>query len=135
MQAEEPHNTALVIADNHETVLQAVSKTLEKAGFTILAASSGAQALRVCRESRYPVGLAIIDTATAGIQVSELVAQFDAMSPGMRTLFLTEENEEEALRGISTAGHVRGFLHKPFRRAHLLGQVLEMMDRPLALTA
>jgi CheY-like chemotaxis protein len=112
---------------------------LEKAGFTILAASSGAQALQYCRarahDSRYPVQLAIIDAATPGIDVPELVGQLDTISPGVRTLFLTDDQEERSLRGIATSGRVRGFLHKPFRRAQLLGQVLEMMDRPLALTA
>jgi response regulator RpfG family c-di-GMP phosphodiesterase len=66
--------------------------------------------------------------------VAELVGQLDAISPKMRTLFLTGD-DDQSLRGIGAAGHVRGFLHKPFRRAQLLGQVLEMMDRPLALTA
>lgn len=135
METEDSHNTAVVVADNQETVLQAVSTTLGKAGFTILAASSGAQALQYCRDSRHPVQLAIIDAATAGINVPELVGQLDMISPGVRTLFLTDDLEEQSLRGMAASGRVRCFLHKPFRRAQLLGQVLEMMDRPLALTA
>ena len=134
METEDSHNTAVVVADNRETVLQAVSTTLEKAGFTVLAASSGAQAIRRCRESSHPVNLAIIDSA-AGINVPELVGQLDAISPGMRTLFLTDFEAEESLRVVPTSGHIRGFLRKPFRRAQLLGQVLEMMDRPMVLTA
>ncbi|HEV3198311.1 MAG TPA: response regulator [Bryobacteraceae bacterium] len=139
METEDSHNTAVVVADNRETVLQAVSTTLEKAGFTVLPASSGAEALQYCRarahDSRHAVQLAIIDATTDGLNVAELVGQLDAISPGMRTLFLTAGDEEQSLRGIAAPGRVRGFLHKPFRRAHLLGQVLEMMDRPLALTA
>ncbi|MBZ5619037.1 MAG: response regulator [Acidobacteriia bacterium] len=135
MQTEDSPNTAVVVADNRETVLQAVSTTLEKAGFTILPASSGAEALKYCRESPRPVGLAIIDTGTSGLNAAELVGQLDAFSPEMRTLFLTGEDEEESLRGVGASGHIRGFLRKPFRRAQLLGQVLEMMDRPLVVTA
>jgi CheY-like chemotaxis protein len=139
MGPEDSHNTAVVVADNRETVLQAVSTTLEKAGFTILAASSAADALQHCRahahDSRHAVQLAIIDATTAGINVAELVGQLESISPGMRTLFLTSGDEEQSLRGIAAAGRVRGILHKPFRRAQLLGQVLEMMDQPLALTA
>jgi response regulator RpfG family c-di-GMP phosphodiesterase len=134
METEDSPNTVVVVADNRETVLQAVSTTLEKAGFTILAASSSAEALQYCRDTRHPVQLAIIDAA-AGIDVAELVGQLDAISPEMRTLFLADDYEERSLRGIGAPGRVRGFLGKPFRRAQLLGQVLEMMDRPLALTA
>jgi two-component system sensor histidine kinase/response regulator len=133
METEDSHNTAIVVADNRETVLKAVSTTLAKAGFTILPASSGAEALQYFRDSRYPVQLAIIDAATPGIDVRELVGQLEAISPGMRTLFLTDD--EQSLRGVGAGNRIRGILHKPFRRAQLLGQVLEMMDRPLALTA
>jgi response regulator RpfG family c-di-GMP phosphodiesterase len=135
METVDSQNTAVVVADNRETVLKAVSTTLKKAGFTILAASSGAEALRHFRDKRYPVQLAIIDTATAGINVEELVSQLDTVSPGVRTLFLADENEEESLRGVGAPGRIRGFLHKPFRRAQLLGHVLEIMDAPLVLTA
>jgi len=134
METEDSHNTAVVVADNRETVLKAVSTTLAKAGFTILAASSGAEALKYFRDSRHPVQLAVIDATTSGINVAELVGQLDEISPGMRTLFLTDR-EEQSLHAIGAAGRVREVLHKPFRRAQLLGQVLEMMDRPLALTA
>jgi hypothetical protein len=30
---------------------------------------------------------------------------------------------------------IRSFLRKPFRRAHFLGQVLEIMEKPKVLTA
>jgi response regulator RpfG family c-di-GMP phosphodiesterase len=134
MEPEDSHNTAVVVADNRETVLQAISTTLEKAGFNVLAASTRSQAIRCFRESAHPVNLAIIDSA-AGINVPELVGQLDAISPGVRTLFLTDFETEESLRAVPASGHIRGFLRKPFRRAKLLGQVLEIMDKPMVLTA
>jgi two-component system cell cycle sensor histidine kinase/response regulator CckA len=135
MTTEDSPSIAVVVADNRETVLRAVSGTLEKAGFTILAASSGAAAIKYCRESKQPVNLAIIDAETPGLNLADLVRQLEALSPNMRTLFLTVEGQEELLHSVSGSGRVRGMLRKPFRRAHLLGQVLEMMDRPLVLTA
>jgi CheY-like chemotaxis protein len=135
MRTEDPPNIAIVVADNHETVLQAVSATLEKAGFTILSASAGGTAVRLTRDSRNPVNLAVIDTTTPGINFAELSRELEGMHPGIRTLFLTEESPEELLHSLPGAGHIRGILRKPFRRAQLLGQVLEMMDRSLVLTA
>lgn len=135
METEDSRNIAVVVADNRETILQSVSATLEKAGFTVLAASNSADALRRCGESSHPVGLAIIDVAVDGVNAPELAEQLDAISPGMRTMFLTGDGDEESLGASSVSGHNRGFLRKPFRRAQLLGQVLEMMDRPMVLTA
>ncbi len=134
METEDSHNVAVVVADNQETVLQSISMTLEKAGFTVLAASSSAAAIRFCSESAHPVDLAIIDSATEGINAPELAGQLDRISPGIRTLFLTDD-QNESFRVMPRSGHIHGFLRKPFRRAHLLGQVLEIMDRPMVLTA
>jgi len=134
MEAKDLSDTAVVVTDDQEKVLQTVSSTLEKAGFTILAASSGASALKRCRESDVPVNLAIIDTTTFGVDVAELVGQLDVISPKIRTLFLTGDDENE-LRGVRGTGHGRRSLRKPFRRSQLLGQVLEIMNEPLVLTA
>jgi response regulator RpfG family c-di-GMP phosphodiesterase len=135
MRTEDPPNMAVVVADNHETVLQAVSGTLEKAGFTILSASTSGVAVRLTRDSRNPVNLAVIDTTTPGVNFAELSRELERVSPGIRTLFLTDESPEELLHSLPDAGRIRSILRKPFRRAQLLGQVLEMMDRPLVLTA
>jgi len=135
MRTEDLPNTAIVVADNHETVLQAVSATLEKAGFTILSASTSGTAVRLTGDSRNPVNLAVIDTATPGVNFAELSRELERVNPGIRTLFLTDESPEEVLHSLPNADRIHTILHKPFRRAQLLGQVLEMMDRPLVLTA
>ncbi|HTS26102.1 MAG TPA: response regulator [Bryobacteraceae bacterium] len=126
METEDSQKIALVVADNRETVLRSVSATLEKAGFIVLATSSGSEAIKYARESAHPVELAVIDSEAKGINAPELAGQLDEISPLMRTLLLTSEAVPRRKAGI---------LHKPFRRARLLGQVFEILDRPKVLTA
>jgi CheY-like chemotaxis protein len=135
MEPEDSPKVAIVVADNQETVLQSITTTLEKAGFTVLATSSSAEALRYCRDRSQPVDLAIIDSAAAGINAPELAEQLDAITPGIRKMFLTGEEGEGTLWEVRCFSHTCRFLRKPFRRAQFLGQVLEMTDRPMVLSA
>jgi CheY-like chemotaxis protein len=134
MGTEDSLNTAVVVGDERGAVLKEVSATLGKAGFVVMTAVSGRAALERCRARHRPVDLAVIDIAAAGIKPLEVARQLHEMSPCVRMLFLSDGNPETA-RETESLGHVRRFLPKPFRRCQFLGQVLEMMDQPKALSA
>jgi CheY-like chemotaxis protein len=134
MDSKESPVDVLVVANNEETVLQAISSTLEKAGFAVTGASSGAGALERVRQSRIQPELAVIDTTVPGIDVQDLLFQLQKVSPAMRILFLSGEVPSEAVRSLRARWRGK-FLRKPFRRSQLLGQVLTLMDEPLVLTA
>jgi CheY-like chemotaxis protein len=128
-------NTAVIIADDEEMVLQAVSSTLEKAGFVMLPPVSGVVALDRFREKKQTMDLAVIDAAAEGVHPEEIMRDLHAISPNIRMLFLADEEGAEAVRNAPALGHVREVLRKPFRRSQLLGKALEIMDRASALTA
>ncbi len=124
----------LVVANEEQAVQRAVSSTLEKAGFTVTGAASGASALARCREGRLRPELAVIDTGTPGIDLQDLVFELRQISPNMRLLFLSADTPNEVVRSVRTRWRGK-FLLKPFRRSQLLGQVLTLMDEPLMMTA
>ncbi|MGO9255934.1 MAG: response regulator [Bryobacteraceae bacterium] len=134
MDSKESPVGVLVVANDEEAVLNAVSSTLEKAGFAVTGASSAAMALDRCRESEPPPELAVIDTTVPGMDLQDLVLQLHQISPTMRVLFLSGESPSEAVRSLRAQWRGK-FLRKPFRRSQLLGQVLTLMDEPLVLTA
>jgi DNA-binding NtrC family response regulator len=124
----------LVVANDEEGVLRAVSSTLAKAGFAVTGAPNGSVALDRCRERQPLPELAVIDTTVPGIDSQDLVFQLHQISPNMRVLFLSGESPTETLRSLRSRWPEK-FLRKPFRRSQLLGQVLTLMDEPLVLTA
>jgi DNA-binding NtrC family response regulator len=134
MDSKESPVGVLVVANDDEGVLRAVSSTLQKAGFAITGASSGAVALERCRQSRLHPELAVIDTTVPGIDPQDLVYQLHQTSPAMRVLFLSSESPTETVRSVRGQWRAK-LLRKPFRRSQLLGQVLTLMDEPLVLTA
>jgi len=133
MDTRDLPNTAIVISDDAQTVLQAVPSTLEKAGFVVLAAAGSEIALK--RAKKQSVDLAIIDTTASGINAGEVVRQLHESSPHARMLFLTGDAPASELHNTPSLGHVHRFLAKPFRRSQFLGNVLEIMDQDLVLSA
>jgi len=131
MGTDESLKRAIVVTDDGEMVRKEISSLLQKAGFEILSAPDGAATLRLCRDETKPVDLVVID---ADVVKRDPSAIGECVRPiSSRVLFLSDgetENLAELVRG-----HVFRILAKPFRRAQLLGQVLEIMDQPLVLSA
>ncbi|HUA58869.1 MAG TPA: response regulator [Verrucomicrobiae bacterium] len=134
MDANDSPVNVLVVANNEEAVLQAVSSTLAKAGFAVTGASSAAGALSRCRDGRAVPELAVIDTTVPGIDLQDFVFQLHQIAPAMRVLLLSGEAPSETVRSLRARWRAK-LLSKPFRRSQLLGQVLALMDEPLVLTA
>src|SRR5262245_2314486 len=118
-------NIALVIGDHLGAAMKKLSSTLRKAGFVVVTASNGRVALECCRKEHLPVGLAVIDTAAAGIKPPEVEHQLYEMYPDIRMLFLSDDTPE-MIHESEYLGRVRRVLRKPYRSSRLLGRVLEM---------
>jgi DNA-binding NtrC family response regulator len=134
MSTPEQGSAVVLVADGEERVLQQVSTTLEKAGFTVFTALGRSAALDFCRNMKEPVQLAIIDMAM-GASGPELVQELYHSYPDVRVLFTSNQDQPDAIQQAGPSGRFRGFLKKPFRRSKLLGSVLKAMDAPLARTA
>jgi CheY-like chemotaxis protein len=126
--------TVVLVADGEASVLNNVSSTLTKAGFTVLTAHGRRDVLDVCAQHREPIQLAIMDMTMAG-SGPELLDQLDGSYPGIRFLFTSATDESAATGTMGRSGRTRGFLQKPCRRSQLLGRVLQVMDTPSVRTA
>src|SRR5215467_1681840 len=63
--------TVLVI-DDHSLVLTTLVSTLNQAGFKVLAAASGEEALEIASNTRHPIDLLICDVILPGLPGTEI---------------------------------------------------------------
>jgi CheY-like chemotaxis protein len=124
----------VLVADGEPSVLQDVSSTLGKAGYTVVTALGQPAMMDFCASHREHIQLAILDMAMLA-SGPEVVERLDRSYPGIRILFTSHDEEVDAARQAGPSARVRGFLRKPFRRAQLLGRVMKVMDTPLTATA
>jgi CheY-like chemotaxis protein len=130
----DPDNAIVLVADGEASVLEDVSSTLEKAGFTVLTAQGEVALMDFCAHHPEPVQLAIVDMAMAG-RGPDVVEQLYQSYPNVRILFTANKDESKKVPQIGRSGHIRAFLKKPFRRSQLLGRVLQVLDSPMVTTA
>ena len=119
--------TILLVED--EAQLRTVARrTLERFGYTVLEASSGAVALEVWRKQNGAVDLVVTDMVMpGGVSGPELAERLLAEKPEQKVMFLSGYASDAARRGMKVPPGMK-FLQKPFTNVKLLQEVRECLD-------
>jgi CheY-like chemotaxis protein len=118
--------TVLVIEDE-PLVRQTTERALTGAGYCVLSAGSGAEAIRLARNTRTPIQLVVSDVVMQGMSGPLAVQVLGTLRPNLRALFVSGYSADEiAEKGELPAGI--DFLPKPYHRADLLARVRRILD-------
>jgi DNA-binding response OmpR family regulator len=116
----------VLCADDDEDILALVSLRLERAGFRVVRATNGEQALEVARVQR--PALAVLDVMMprmTGVEVLRAL-RADETTRGMRIILLSARVQESDVTGGLEAG-ADAYLAKPFRAPELVAKVQELL--------
>jgi CheY-like chemotaxis protein len=118
--------TVLVVEDETSVRMVAVG-SLRKAGYQVLEAKDGEEALQVAATHPGPIHLLLTDVLMPGIHGPELVKRLQSERPAIRVLFMSGHADDALLHhGIPEGGP--SFLEKPFTRKELTNRVRETLD-------
>ena len=118
---------SILLVEDEPAVRRLVSRTLERAGYSVLVAESGAAAAALW--TRTPIDLLLTDVVMPGADGAELARRFSAERPGARVLFMSGHTEG-ALVDRAAREAQAPFLQKPFTPAELARRVREVLDAP-----
>jgi two-component system, cell cycle sensor histidine kinase and response regulator CckA len=119
----------ILLVEDEDAVRGLLHEVLTGSGYTVLQASSGAEALRVSRGHDGPVDLLLTDVVMPGMGGREVATALAAERPGLRVLFASGYTAEAIARhGVLEPG--TDLIHKPFTPDALLQRVRERLDRP-----
>jgi len=113
--------TILVVEDD-AGVRKLIISTLQKRGYIVVEAADGAAAERACSVGAPHVDLVLCDVVLPGLGGVELADQLSSLRPGMRVLFMSGYNADEAFHDRLLDPAV-GFIAKPFSQDALLEAV------------
>jgi CheY-like chemotaxis protein len=117
----------ILLVEDEQVVRDLVAQVLQSAGYTVLEATSGEQALQMSSAHRGPIHLLLADVVLPGLSGPEVAAQLAATRPDMRVIYMSGYAPEIIVRyGISEKHRL--FLQKPFTPATLLAHVREALD-------
>ena len=112
----------ILVVDDDIRMSKACRDILGDAGYSVLIARDGAEAMHVFRTSHSAIGLVVLDWKLPGMQGDELVDRFLEIAPRTKVIFFTGQVMDEATRR-RLEPKVHAFLRKPFNRYQLLGLV------------
>jgi len=122
----------VLLVEDEPWVRQLVRDVLELNGYTVLAASSGQEALEISRGDPRPIDVLLTDVVMPGMSGRALAETIRASRPKVRTIFISGYTDDAVLRrGVSTRDAT--YLQKPFTPVELtrkLQEVLATADQP-----
>ncbi|MBM3778974.1 MAG: response regulator [Acidimicrobiia bacterium] len=125
-----PGTEAILLVEDEPSVGALVAAGLKRAGYRVLSASSGEEALRLAQG--FPAGLDLLltDVVMPGMNGRELAGRLACARPDTRVLFMSGYSDDALLgRGIRTTS--ASFIQKPFSLDELTAKVREALDAPV----
>ncbi len=120
----------ILVAEDDEAVLKLCSHFLRSAGYTVLTAKDGQEAVRVFEDHADDIDLALFDVVMPKLGGEEAMARILKQRPGMRHLYASGYSENAVhtsfvqKRGVQLIG-------KPYQPETLLRAVREALEAPL----
>src|SRR5262245_44899801 len=111
----------IMFVEDEEGLREVCANFLRSKGYDVLTAEDGIEALSICRRLGRPVHLLVTDLIMPRMGGAELAKHALALSPGLRTIYVSAYNGQALLHGAPVAGHP--LLQKPFSMAELAKQV------------
>ena len=121
----------ILLAEDEKVVRDLVQEILEGAGYTVLAAADGREALSLSKAHAGDVDLMVTDVVMPGMSGRELAERLWLSRPEMKVLYISGYTDIAVFDpGVLDPGSA--FLQKPFSSAELTQKVREVLDAPRA---
>jgi len=117
--------TVLVVDD--ESIIRDLARgALEGAGFRVLEARDGLEALEYFQPGQEPVDLVLLDMTMPRMGGAEAFRHIQALAPATRVLLTSGYTQQESMESLGDSPP-DGFLQKPFRIRELVGKVRDIL--------
>jgi CheY-like chemotaxis protein len=118
----------ILLVEDEEMLRNLARMVLQRAGYTVLQARHGAEALSLCESHKGALDLLITDVVMPVLSGRELVDRISKFRPDTKVIYISGYTEDAVVRhGVLTEN--TPLLHKPFTPAALLRQVREVLDQ------
>lgn len=117
----------ILVVEDEPTLRRVLLRTLRGAGYTVLEATNGVDALRKCETCEGDIDLLLTDVVMPQMGGKELAEKVVTKYPGVRVLYMSGYTENAIVHhGVLDAGLT--FIQKPFVPDDLLRRVRELLD-------
>jgi two-component system cell cycle sensor histidine kinase/response regulator CckA len=112
-QAEARRQLTVLLADDEEMVRLVLAQALCRAGYNVIAACDGAEAVNLCRGRLDEIDVVVFDLTMPILDGTSLFREIRRVVPRARTLLMSGYSESSTVNDLFEEG-LSGFLPKPF---------------------
>jgi PAS domain S-box-containing protein len=117
----------VLVVDDEEAVRGVLQGILERAGYTVLPAESGVQAVNLYRDHGAEIDLVVLDVTMPHMGGWETCMRLRELSPQVKVLLSSGYSEDSKAAEILAQG-AQGFLQKPYVVEEVLRKVRQTLD-------
>jgi two-component system cell cycle sensor histidine kinase/response regulator CckA len=118
------------LVEDEERLQRSIKQLLERAGYVVLAASHGMEALRIVEEREGKIDLLLTDVGLPRLRGPDVAQRLADRRPEIKVLYMSGFGED-SLRPDEALRLAGRFLQKPFRKDSLLRKVEDMLGERL----
>ena len=131
MSSARPQSDTILVADDSMTILAMVSSRLERAGYDVVTAARGDEALRLVEEDRPRLVLLDVEMpGLDGVEVARRIRADEALAGTFIVLLTSLSEASEVATGMAAGADA--YLTKPFSPQDLQTQVEQLIGTPNA---
>ncbi len=121
-----PMSGIVLVVDDESIIRDLARGALENAGFTVLEARDGLEAVECFEEKRDGIDLVLLDMTMPRMGGAEAFRRIRSLAPAIKVLLTSGYTQKESLESLADLPP-DGFLQKPFRVRELVGKVREIL--------
>jgi PAS domain S-box-containing protein len=128
IMADLPRGSGFVlVADDEETVRALAARLLEKAGFHVLQAADGREAVQLYRQHVDQIRLVLLDWTMPHMGGDEVYRELRLTNPDARVVLMSGYNQQDVMNQLA-GKPLAGFVQKPFRASDFLVTVQHALE-------
>jgi PAS domain S-box-containing protein len=120
------HETILIV-DDQDVIRQLGADILEDAGYKVLLAASGEEALQLYQRKKREIALVVLDVIMPGLGGKETFSRLKAINSGIKVLLSSGYSTDGEVGEIIKDG-ASGYIQKPYKDDQLIIRVQEILD-------
>jgi PAS domain S-box-containing protein len=126
-----PTGHTILLVEDEEVLRQAISKSLEKLGFSVLTAGDGRAAVKLFCERSREIDLILLDLTLPGISGAEVFREVRRLNPDIKILVTSAYDKHRISDNFLFREEVPySFIRKPYR----IGELVRTLQRTLHQT-
>ncbi len=119
-------NQTILVVDDEEMVRSIATQMLEKLGYHVLVAASGAEAIEIFQQEDQHIDHVVLEMIMPGIDGSEVFDKIKAHDPSAKCILSSGYSRDSQANAIMKRG-CDAFIQKPFRLQELSQLIVSLI--------